>query len=285
MSNHGVRGRSVEASGRTVDSAVEQALARLGRGRDEVEVQVLRQASRGVLGFGAHDAIVRVTELLPAEPAPPEPASPAAPPAEDRPEPAPEPEEAVEAPAAEAEDEDDYDYEEEDEEEVARAPTPTGFDRDEILNSSRDVLLDILERMNVIADVLATWSEPEDEQDEPTLVLDIIGDDLGLLIGRRGETLRDLQYLLRLIVGRRIQGWANIIVDVEGYKQRREEQVRQMARRVADRVIATGRVAHLEPMNSYERRLVHLELRDVEGVTTKSSGEGERRKVGVYPAS
>jgi spoIIIJ-associated protein len=137
--------------------------------------------------------------------------------------------------------------------------------------------------MGVIADVLATWVDAADEREEPALILDIVGDDLGLLIGRRGETLRDLQYLLRLMVGRRIQGWANIVVDVEGYKQRRERNVRQLARRLAERVQETGRPAHMEPMNAYERRLVHLELRQMGGVSTKSSGEGERRKVGIYP--
>ncbi len=137
----------------------------------------------------------------------------------------------------------------------------------------------------MIADVFATWSAPEDEQDEPSLLLDIIGDDLGLLIGRGGETLRNLQYILRLIIVRRIGKWINVIVDVEGYKQRRQNIVRQLARRVANRVMATGRVAHMDPMNSYERRIVHLELSKIEGITTKSSGEGKHRRVGVYPAS
>lgn len=286
MASHAASGRSVEATGRTVEQAIEAALARIGRSQDEVEVQILREASRGVLGFGAHDAIVRVTERVGQPATTPAATAPTAPPPapEHRPErplhPQPQPQ-----PEAETADESVGDEEEASifDHEERPAPVALPGEPEEVLAIGREVLLDILERMSVIADVLATWTEPEDEQDAPALILDIIGDDLGLLIGRRGETLRDLQYLVRLIVARRAAGWANIIVDVEGYKQRRERAVRQLARRMADRVVATGRAVHLEPMNSYERRLVHLELRLMDGVTTKSSGEGERRRVGIFP--
>lgn len=273
MASH-VAGKSVEATGRTVEQAVDEALARLNRSLADVEVQVLREASRGVLGFGAHDAIVRVTER--AVPAPMSVA----------------PTETLEAQPlgdewiAEAAPEPDEDFElwAGDREEAEKFDRGTTSD-EELLQVSREMLLEVLTRMGVIADVLATWTEAEDERDEPALILDIVGDDLGLLIGRRGETLRDLQYVLRLMVGRRITGWANIIVDVEGYKQRRERSVRQLARRMAERVVATGNGVHMEPMNPYERRLVHLELRQMEGISTKSSGEGERRKVGIFPDS
>ncbi|MBA3531563.1 MAG: Jag N-terminal domain-containing protein [Ardenticatenales bacterium] len=283
MGSHGASGKSVEASGRTVDQAIETALTRLGRRLEEVDVQVLREASKGVLGFGAHDAIVRVMERLPVEVVqeerqeegrPPEIiASPPPPPVIEV---AVVPEVIPSSPAKRApappRDEDDERY------------SHGKASRDELMNVSREVLLDILQRMNILADVLATWSEPEDNQEEAALVLDIVGDDLGLLIGRRGETLRDLQYILRLIVGHRIQGWANLVVDVEGYKQRRERALRQLAQRMAERVIDTGRPVHMEPMNPYERRIVHLELRKLGEVTTKSTGEGEHRRVGIFPA-
>ncbi len=283
MAKQIVSGKSVEAKGRTVELAVEAALVRLGRSHDEVDVQVLREASRGLLGFGAQDAIVRVKEktfssIRPNSPQP----SWSAPSViiSDQPkEEFPTPIEVVSVTS-------DPDQPEEETEETAEpsapkipAPTP-----EELQTMSREVLLDILERMHIIADVFATWSEPKDEKDEPTLLLDIIGDDLGLLIGRGGETLRNLQYIVRLIIGRRIDKWLNVVVDVEGYKQRRQDVVRQLARRVANRVISTGRSAHMDPMNSYERRIVHLELSQTEGISTKSSGEGEHRRVGVYPA-
>ncbi len=281
-------GRSVEASGKTLEQAIENALDRIGLSRDQVQIQVLREPSRGVLGFGAHDAIVRVTQASVGEPeAAPAPIAeaPMAQPVEVRESPpvAPQEEPVVVADADEpvvADADEDFDYGED--EGVTRGAR-SEMGPDELLTISREVLLEILQRMHIIADVLGTWSEPEDERDEPMLVLDIVGDELGLLIGRRGETLRDLQYLVRLIVGHRVRGWANLIVDVEGYKQRRERTVRQLARRMAERVVETNRAAHMEPMNAYERRLVHLELRNMQAVRTKSSGEGERRRVGIFP--
>ena len=100
-----------------------------------------------------------------------------------------------------------------------------------------------------------------EETHPPPIVLDIEGDDLGVLIGRRGETLGALQYLVRLIVNRQTRRWVNIVVDVEGYKERRERQLRQLAERMAERVVATQRPVMLEAMPPYERRIVHLALR------------------------
>lgn len=276
-------GKSVEASGKTVDEAVEKALGRLGKSRDQVEVQVLREPRGGLLGFGAHDAIVRVTELVPLESseAPPEPAAPVAV-ASQVVEAEPQPE----APASLIEPQNvptlasDADVEwDEDEPEY----TPGMAGNEELMEQAREMLLEILVRMHIIADVQAHWAAPADSREEPPLILDIVGDDLGLLIGRRGETLRDLQYLVRLMVGRKIGGWANIVVDVEGYKQRREASLRRLARQMADRVISSRRPIFMEPMAAYERRIVHLELREHPSVSTQSSGEGERRKVGIYP--
>lgn len=266
-------GKSVEASGKSIDEAVQKALSRLGKSRDEVEVKVLREPSGGLLGFGAHDAIVRVTELVPIPE--PEPAPVASPPvAEPLPVASSEPEQATveEAPApVDTPDEDDENY------------TPGTAGDVQLAELSREVLLEILTRMHVIADVQAHWASPATPEEEPALILDIVGDDLGVLIGRRGETLRDLQYMVRLIVGRKIGGWANIVVDVEGYKQRREVSLRKLARQMAERVAAQQRPMFMEPMAAYERRIVHLELREHPKVMTQSSGEGERRKVGIYP--
>lgn len=279
MASHVAReGKSVEAKGRTVDLAIEEALTRLDCSQDQVKVQVLREASRGLFGIGAQDAIVRVTKLIRTHTTGIAAVSPS-----------PMVEQEIHHNGSEAQ------ANEADEQEVSQSLVPEpeqeeitspeeSLSQEQLLALSREILLDILERMNIIADVQANWSEAEDERDQPTVVLDIIGDDLGLLIGRGGDTLRDLQYLMRLIVGRKLQGWTNLVVDVEGYKQRRERTIRQSARRVAKRVVESNRPAHLEPMNSYERRLVHLELSKLKGIKTKSSGEGEHRKVGIYPA-
>ena len=114
-------------------------------------------------------------------------------------------------------------------------------------------------------------------------VFEIEGDDAGLLIGRRGETLKSLQFLVKSIVGRRLQARANLLVDVEGYQERRYQNLTSMAARVAQRVASTGRSIPLEPMPADERRIVHLAMVDNPHVTTESSGDGDHRKVVIHP--
>lgn len=124
-----------------------------------------------------------------------------------------------------------------------------------------------------------------DRQDGPTLVLDIRGDDLSTLIGRRGETLDGLQYLVRLLVAKELGHYINLIIDVEGYKSHRAQMLQQLAQRMAERVAATHKPAALEPMPANERRIVHLTLRDHPQVRTESVGTGENRKVTIIPKS
>jgi spoIIIJ-associated protein len=126
--------------------------------------------------------------------------------------------------------------------------------------------------------------QPSQAEGEP-ITLDITGDDLGILIGRRGETLGAIQFITRLIVSHRTHQRTNIIVDVEGYKQRREHILQDLARRMAERVEQSGRPVELEAMPAYERRIVHLTLRDHPHVTTQSIGEGAGRKVTIIPKS
>jgi spoIIIJ-associated protein len=125
--------------------------------------------------------------------------------------------------------------------------------------------------------------ELADEGEPPTMVLNLTGDDLGILIGRRGETLGALQYVLRLMVSHRLKHWTNVVVDVENYRVRRLHALESLARRVAEEVVRTGRSQAMEPMPADERRLVHIALRNHPKVTTQSVGEGERRKVTVVP--
>jgi spoIIIJ-associated protein len=125
--------------------------------------------------------------------------------------------------------------------------------------------------------------ELADEGGPPPIVLNITGEDLGILIGRRGETLRALQYLVRLMVSHRVKHWTNVVVDVESYLARRRHALESLANRVAEQAIRSGRTQSLEPMPPYERRLVHIALRKHPRVTTQSVGEGERRKVTIVP--
>jgi spoIIIJ-associated protein len=115
--------------------------------------------------------------------------------------------------------------------------------------------------------------------------LDVLGDDLGILIGRRGETLRALQFITRLMVGKRLRTWARVNVDVEYYKARRDETLQDLAARMADRVRSTGEIVTLEAMPPRERRIIHLALRDDPYVTTKSHGEEGDRKVVLSPVT
>jgi spoIIIJ-associated protein len=107
---------------------------------------------------------------------------------------------------------------------------------------------------------------------------------MGLMIGRRGETLRSLQFMVNLLVSRKVQKWPQVVVDVGNYRQRRQESLEGLARRMAERVRQSGRPLTLEPMGAYERRIVHLALRADPTVYTESAGEGENRKVVIYPA-
>jgi len=111
--------------------------------------------------------------------------------------------------------------------------------------------------------------------------VDIQGDDLSILIGKRSETLSALQYISSLIVGKELGRWTPMIIDVQGYRSRRERALRQLARRMADQAVATGRRQVLEPMPASERRVVHLELRNHPHVYTESMGEEPNRKVTI----
>jgi spoIIIJ-associated protein len=138
--------------------------------------------------------------------------------------------------------------------------------------------------MNIRASVETTLGyELADEGQPPPIVLNITGEDLGILIGRRGETLRALQYLVRLMVSHRLKHWTNLVVDVENYVSRRRRTLEGLAERVAEQVARTGRMQALEPMSAYDRRVIHVTLRKHPEVTTQSVGEGERRKVTIIP--
>lgn len=162
-------------------------------------------------------------------------------------------------------------------------------DHTAVVAIARRILEDLLERMDIQAYVTAVTSQvPGQRGDiEHTLTLHVEGADeeaMGLLIGRRGETLRSVQFMVNLLVSRRVQKWPQIVVDVGNYRQRRQESLEGLARRMAERVHQTGRSLMLEPMGAYERRIVHLALRDDPNVYTESTGEGENRKIVIFPA-
>ncbi len=243
--------RSVETSAADIETAIELGLEELGVTRESVIVEIIEEPSRGLLGLGARQARVRLTT--------------AAPPRQERP-PTFRPQEPTPAPSA-------------------PAPKPQPVDEAELDEDARvglATLQELLEKMHIKAQVEVLRAAAPEGESAPW-VLQIHGQDLGVLIGRRGETLSALQYITRLIASRELQRRANIVLDVEGYKARREKVLQRLAQRMADQAVRTGRIVSLEPMPPYERRIVHLALRDRPDVTTESVGEGARRKVTIIP--
>ncbi len=253
--------KGVEVSARTVDEAVLRALQELGLGHDDVEVEVVKQGSRGLLGLLSEEAVVRVT---------PKASSVASH----------EPVAAGQVPELQ-----ESAMGEEAEEARGEEPRerPQSEDQAESARRGVEMLQTLLNHIGLSARVTQEATSLKSEAGPAPTLLNITGDNLGLLIGRRGETLRDLQFLTCLMVSRHAQRWPNLIVDVEHYKFRREKSLVDLARRMADRVRTTAQPVSLEPMPAYERRIVHLALRDDPDVRTESTGQDEKRKVVILP--
>lgn len=164
---------------------------------------------------------------------------------------------------------------------LAEAPGEVDEVPEEIENVAKEALEALLTRMGVGAAVTSQIKPPaEGGEEAPDVVtLDVTGDDLGILIGRRGQTLAALQYIVRLIVTHQAKARVPVVVDVEGYKQRRYGALQALAWRMAEQVKERKKSFALEPMLAYERRIIHLALADDPDVTTESVGEGEARKV------
>jgi spoIIIJ-associated protein len=135
--------------------------------------------------------------------------------------------------------------------------------------------------MSIKATVEARYIAGEEDEEHPMVLVEVKGNDLSILIGRRSETLNALQYISSLIVCKEVGHWVPLTIDIQGYRQRRERQLRQMARRMAEQAVHTGRRQILEPMPANERRVIHLELRDHPLVMTESTGEEPNRKVTI----
>lgn len=151
---------------------------------------------------------------------------------------------------------------------------------------AKEIVIELLRHMGITADVMVVDNPsavPPDEEEPPTIFLDILGGNLGMLIGRRGDHLSHIQYLISMLVNQRLETWTRVIVDVEGYRTRREESLVGLAERVARQVARSRRPIDLEPMPANERRIVHLTLRSHPEVSTHSSGEGSHRHITVEP--
>jgi spoIIIJ-associated protein len=276
---------SLDVSAKTLDEAIESGLQQLGLTRDQVEIEVINEGKRGLFGLGSEEAKVRLT---PKASLTEEPSAQAQPPAEAaRPAPVEPEEEAVEAEAPQPVEPETAEAEEPvepDEEETAEAELDQ--QEEEVLDLAVDFLDGLLERMGIRADITTRVAPDLVEPDEePPLVLDVTGNDLGILIGRRNQTLQALQYMVRLKVSKEMKSWQPVVVDVESYRARRRRSLQQMAKRMAERAVADKQQVVLEAMTPYERRIVHIALRDHPEVYTKSVGRDSSRKVTIIPKS
>lgn len=289
---------SIEVSGKSVDDALLQALVRLHKRRDEVEVTVLQEPTRSTFGVGGKEARIRVTVLSARSGAviTPEMADALLGPIDE--ELYDEEEDDEEFEDDEYEDEEDAEFEDEEEDaefeeeqatyqsvlpqlaSTGEVITIAPGEMQEVENPSNedvaitvDILQHVLQYMNIRAHVQVRSHNPL------TLNIQGINENLGLLIGRRGETLAALQLLVSLMVGHRTKHRMRIIVDAENYRERREENLRSLALRVAQQVRNYRRAIALEAMPPYERRIVHMALSESKDISTESMGEGDARRV------
>jgi spoIIIJ-associated protein len=228
---------NLEVIAPTVEEAVARGAAELGLPENELEVEILDEGGKGVLGLGARQARVRLSVRSEGQSEKPP---------------------------------------------QAETTMPTDDDT-QAPQVAIDTVSELLTRMGYDAKVTAHWGEQSDSDSIRPLHVDILGDDLSTLIGRRGETLSALQYITRLIVSKELDGPVAVVIDVEGYRARREQQLRQLARKMAQQAEERGHTLTLEPMPANERRIIHLELRDHPSVYTESTGEGSARKVTIIP--
>jgi len=156
------------------------------------------------------------------------------------------------------------------------------LEHDALLDHTEAVISKLIHLMGLEAQVSAHYGDI-DRDDRRYINVDVRGSDLSVLIGRRSETLNAFQYVASLIIGKDTQQFVQLTVDVEGYRERREKQLIQMAKRMADQVAKNGRKQTLEPMPSAERRIIHIALREHPAVTTESTGEEPYRKVVILP--
>lgn len=276
MTNRSSDPRSDEFTGKTVDDAVAEGLRRLGLHADEAVIQVVSKGSRGLFGIGSEPAVVRVSPKPVSAPV----TSPPTPTAPDLSLMPPQSATAAEPPPPTASDMEIPDGENEQE---TPAPVRSTASDDEVSDLGTSLLTTMVHHMGFSASVTPEWRDADEITSERHLLLNLHGNSLSPLIGRRGDTLENIQYLLRLMVNQKLHRWLNIIVDVDNFRAKRVEHLTLLAKRMADQVADTGRAFTLEPMPPNERRIIHLALRDSPYVVTESIGEGERRKVTISP--
>lgn len=288
----------VETSGKTVDDAITAALLQLGLPSEQVDIEIIQEGSKGVLGiFGAKDAIVRATakgvsleeelfsdrkiekEEKPTESAPKKPevkkaAAPEKEPEKKKEEPAYVMDTLVEDRLAQARAAKEAEMAEKKE---PKEPIAYSEDAKVAEEAAIAFLLPVLKEMGIEAKIEGSMEE------EDVLKLDIQGEGLGVIIGKRGNTLDSLQYLTALVANKKTENHVKIKLDAENYREKRKQTLEKLAINLAKKVRKTNRRVALEPMNPYERRIIHSVLQSFNGVETHSEGEEPFRKVVISP--
>lgn len=233
----------------SVDEAITRGITQLGIEREDVDIEVLDSGSKGLFGIGGRQARVRLVLK------------------------------SIEAGNGVKE------YPTSSNEPLApgKIVAVQEGDEDPVLHTSRETVKELLEKMKVFASVSAHYTEPDEPGDERQVLVDINGDDLSILIGRRTETLNALQYIASLIVSKELEEWVPLVIDIQGYRSRRTRQLQQLARRMAEQAVHTGKRQTLEPMPANERRIIHMELSSHTQVVTESTGDEPNRKVTIVP--
>jgi spoIIIJ-associated protein len=292
--------KTLIATGKTMELAIESALAQLGLERDDVSVQVLQQAKSGFLGFGAQPAKVQVTYEAPdpvVEPEKPKSAlgsasrskPKAAAPAK-KPE-MPKAEPAAEAPKAEPKQEQPKKEQPKKEQPKKEQPKKEKKVEPKQEQPKKEAIPYVAPEAGSVEEKIEIFLKGLLEQmgsaarpqcvkaDENTYKVELVGEGLGYLIGRRGDTLDAIQHLANYSVGRNVEGHIRINVDAEDYRAKREDSLRKYARKKAQQVLKARRRTTLEPMNAYERHVIHAALQDMENITTHSTGTEPNRRV------
>ena len=287
--------KTIITSGKTIDLAIEAALTQLGLSRDDVSVQVLQQAKAGFLGFGAQPAKVQVTYEVPDPVVVPEkPKSALGSASRSKPKvnnPTPAPEKKPEAPKAEKKQEEPKAEVKKEQPKQPKADKPRQPKAEKKVEAPKEPKVyaaaeagSVEEQIEVFLKGLLEHMDSKAiphcvKGEDNTYKVELVGEDLGYLIGRRGDTLDAIQHLANYSVGRNVDGHIRINVDAEDYRAKREDSLRKYARKKAQQVLKARRRTTLEPMNAYERHVIHAALQDMENITTYSTGTEPNRRV------
>ncbi len=245
MSEFPKRETSTEKRAKSVEEAISTALTELGINKEEAVIDIIQEPSKGFLGLGSKEAVVKVSVKAAAQAQEPE----------TKPQSVPVKQEA---------------------EIVSAAESGRIYTSESPAENAKNFLCDVLSAMGIDVNVQA-------ELDGDVVKINLDGENMGIVIGKRGDTLDSLQYLTSLVVNRNSEDYIKISIDTENYREKRSEALEALAERLAAKVARTGRKFALEPMNPYERRIIHSKLQESEEVTTFSVGQEPYRKVVIAP--